>query len=338
MKQFLFLIYFILFIKPTFEACLAKETLVSIFGDAKDFPSTSNDYCTGLFDVDKGSCVESRDVKIKIEEANAAISRAFAPFEDFVNAFDAYYDFNYALVGGEDQLTAEQRVLLDKQRRFYTDQFENNTKPCLEAYANLQQGFLCYTASEKAGENAIGSYKQMIVKTLGSSLASLNSCFYIITALCVTSTPMSLGYYDPSLKPLNKEFDDRCLGFAFDTECSISYIDKCEHIGYAVGKHFFEIDNLNIFPDRDYIMETKRRFEELTKIVNKNNRKGMGQVSGLLNRMSGLEMPTEPWPMSLIADMNGADLKTYGEMSGIVFSYALLIKTVITTVFIFMLS
>ena len=227
MKQILSFIYVTLIIQTTYEDCLEDITLTTLFGSAKAAPSQNTELCTGLFNIGKGACVDGKDVKIKLEEANAELNEAIAPLEDFQDTLNAYLDYVLYIVNTKENLTEEEKEhndeakhIIEEQRVFYKEQFEVNKQTCFDAYAILQQGFLCYTASEKASMKTVVTDDQMIVLVDHKNLHSLDSCFYIFAAMCVMAKPVNTLFANNSkFASLNEEFDKRCNSYYTNEDC-----------------------------------------------------------------------------------------------------------------------
>lgn len=311
-------------------ACLAKDTLTKLFPSALDSPATSTEACTGLFDKGDGACVLAKDVKISIEETNAALAKAYSSIEDLPKYYDDIKKLFLDLSG--NSITKEQSDQIEAGFNFLTEQIKSNEKPCLEALANMQQGFLCYAASAQASEKSIDTDDLLTVKTLPASLTSLDTCYWIFASFCALSTSDNpTAAFNPNGKPINAELDRRCAAFKADPLCNSDNMDKCPSIGGAVGKYFFEVKDINYFPTKTQIQEARDALEDLKKLIEAFAGAGRDDVQNLADRLSGL---SSKGTTSLESDANGADLKIYGDNSGVEFKHSL-ISSVIAIAMVF---
>ena len=310
-------------------ACLAKDTLTKLFPSALDAPATNTEACTGLFDKGDGACVAGKDVKTSIEETNSALAKAYSSIEDLPSYYEEIKKFFVDIAG--DSITKEQTDLITAGFDFLDKQIKDNEKPCLDALANIQQGFLCYAASAQASEKSVDTDDLLTVKTLPASLTSLNSCYWIFVSFCMLSTPDNPTVaFNPNPKPVNAELDRRCAALKADPLCNSDSVDKCPNVGGAVGKYFFEVKDINYFPTKEQIQEAKDALEDIKKLVEAFAGANREAVQGLADRLSGL---SAKGTTALESDENGVDLKTYGDNSKVEFKHSLISHIVAIGVF-----
>ena len=315
-KLNLFVIMLALSISRVKSACLNSTTLNSLgFTKILDTPETNSDVCKGLYDKG-GSCVDVDDLKIRVEEDNAALKAAYGSIDEMPEYFDILMkviDDHLSTLLSADSITSL-KTLFQK----FKDEIKENSTPCLEAMAELQQGFLCYTTSSQASENSIDVDTSLGVNTNKASLAKLDSCFYIFASFCMISTKLNpLTSADPDIIPVNYELDDRCDAWHLDPDCNIDKAETCKEPGAAIGKYFFEVNDILLYPTESQIKTATDNLELAAEFLEKGNKSRFDSLSGLLAKGS----------VYLNKSDTGEDLATYGENSGIDFKYSTIIKT-----------
>ena len=130
---------------------------------------------------------------------------------------------------------------------------------------------------------------------------------------------------NPNAPVINAELDRRCERFAKDP-CGAEDKENCTKPGEAIGKYFFEVNDINFFPTIKQVEDAKtalkealKLFETLIDAFNEEAKKNEGSGVKLpsIPRLSGL---AANGTTALVASEGGVDVYKFGGESKIEFT------------------
>lgn len=312
------------------SACLPEATLKSLGFSGVTAATKNSDYCTGIYDT-AGACVSPDSYKTKAEEANAALREAYKSIEATQSYMDEILGFTEKILAKQDDPNATEAA--KAAFKVYQDGVENNKGPCLEALQKMQNGFLCYTSSGNASEQSVDTDTVLSVNTTQTALANLDKCYFIFIGFCLmSSTNNPAAQFNPNSPPINAELDKRCKDFNADP-CGPDNSAECKSPGAAIGKYFFEVNDINFYPTAKQVDEAKEALKQALDLIEQFL--GVkGEVKKPEFNFSGL---AATGTTSLTNSDSGVDVYKFGTDSKITIKGASVLRMIVVGLFVWLI-